>query len=112
MEGLDKLFTVTDYSTVTISIPKSHVDGGSKDDDGAVKITLACSEAATTDYDLTGQILWPVSSELMLASFKIASLDAHDKFSNVCFILLLLSFVRSLFGVESRTATIAEKKCD
>ena len=27
-------------------------------------VELYCSPAASTDYDLTGQVVWPVSSEL------------------------------------------------
>jgi predicted nicotinamide N-methyase len=52
---LDQLFTVTHYSNVTITIPC--YDTCEND----LQVTLACSQAATTDYDLTGQILWPVS---------------------------------------------------
>lgn len=75
---LEDLFTITDYSTVDIAIPfftegndqPSVADKEEEDDDDndqlLLEFRLECSKAATTDYDLTGQILWPVSSEFWL----------------------------------------------
>jgi predicted nicotinamide N-methyase len=61
---LDQLFTITDYSNVTITIPRHDTC------ENDLQVTLACSQAATTDYDLTGQIIWPVS---VLLSHYLAS---------------------------------------
>jgi hypothetical protein len=81
MDGLDQLFTQKDYSTVQVSIPcyKSNdcdLINNATDHDSVsnnhpplllptgnnnISIDLVCSQAASTDYYLTGQILWPVS---------------------------------------------------
>ena len=61
---LDQLFTATDYNKVTVTIA-CH-DTCQND----LQVTLACSQAATTDYDLTGQLIWPVS---VLLSHYLAS---------------------------------------
>jgi Lysine methyltransferase len=81
---LDKLFTVTDYETRIISIPTCRHDDAEVDvlaerEEGGdnqaaattttiakrprfnIEIEIVCSPSASTDYDLTGQILWPVS---------------------------------------------------
>lgn len=57
---LEKLFTVTDYQLRNVKICNS-----CNSDDESAEIPLSvdvwCSPQATTDYYLTGQILWPVS---------------------------------------------------
>jgi hypothetical protein len=55
--GLDDLFTCTDYATSVIEIPLRSDD----DSPTLLRIPLSYSPAASTDYDLTGQIIWPVS---------------------------------------------------
>lgn len=103
---LDLLFTNTDYTTITITIPchrqaTKEIDLSSSDGDKVtnvrignsndrndnnnnnqeslmhqdeknayITLDLDCSQAASTDYDLTGQILWPVS---VLLSHYMAS---------------------------------------
>jgi predicted nicotinamide N-methyase len=62
---LDRLFITTDYSNVTVTIACN--DDTCQND---LQVTLACSQAATTDYDLTGQLIWPVS---VLLSHYLAS---------------------------------------
>ena len=62
---LDRLFTTTDYSNVTVTIACCN-DTCQND----LQLTVACSQAATTDYDLTGQLIWPVS---VLLSHYLAS---------------------------------------
>lgn len=57
---LDKLFTVKEYKKTSIEIACS-----SREE--TVQIPLKVSTSATTDYDLTGQILWPVA--LMLSYY-------------------------------------------
>jgi hypothetical protein len=68
---LDSLFINTDYTTVTVTIPcLGTVDGGElrhdqEEEESArgelLRLDLACSVSASTDHDLTGQIVWPVS---------------------------------------------------
>jgi hypothetical protein len=66
---LDQLFTITDYEAATILIPCPLI--GTEEEDGAkdeqssneLSIKLFYSPAASTDYDLTGQIIWPVSGK-------------------------------------------------
>eukprot|EP00978_Attheya_sp_CCMP212_P000157 scaffold286_cov52-Attheya_sp.AAC.7 len=72
---LDSLFINTDYQTVTVTIPcLETAEGGEhhqsqqllivqQDEEkrGELRLDLACSVSASTDFDLTGQILWPVS---------------------------------------------------
>lgn len=53
---LSGLFTDEDYVERTFTVGTS-----------AVEQTVLCSDAASTDYDLTGQIVWPVS--IFLAHF-------------------------------------------
>eukprot|EP00550_Attheya_septentrionalis_P006822 CAMPEP_0198296030 /NCGR_PEP_ID=MMETSP1449-20131203/30613_1 /TAXON_ID=420275 /ORGANISM="Attheya septentrionalis, Strain CCMP2084" /LENGTH=326 /DNA_ID=CAMNT_0043996513 /DNA_START=206 /DNA_END=1183 /DNA_ORIENTATION=+ len=72
---LDSLFINTDYKTVTVTIPCLETVEGDEhhhphqellvqqDEEkrGELRLDLACSVSASTDFDLTGQILWPVS---------------------------------------------------
>lgn len=60
---LDLLFTNTEYRTTTVTIP-CHASDDSSDHDDVLSIDIASSPSASTDYDLTGQILWPVSNLL------------------------------------------------
>lgn len=46
--GMNALFTCEDYEEATFDL-------------GTVSQRLLCSQAASTDFDLTGQIVWPVS---------------------------------------------------
>eukprot|EP00978_Attheya_sp_CCMP212_P036022 scaffold160320_cov29-Attheya_sp.AAC.2 len=63
---LDSLFINTDYKTVTVTIPcLETAEGGRR---SPVTAGASCttgrrkeSESASTDFDLTGQILWPAS---------------------------------------------------
>jgi predicted nicotinamide N-methyase len=91
--NLDQLFTITDYRTQTIHIPYydpdedgdaldlQHVTTTTAQEDQqsidscsphkkSLSLTLCASPAATTDVDLTGQIVWPVS---ILLSHYLAS---------------------------------------
>lgn len=58
---LDLLFTNTEYKTTTVTIPCHASDDSC---DHVLSIDIASSPSASTDYDLTGQILWPVSNLL------------------------------------------------
>ena len=93
---LDTLFTVTEYKTSVISIPwvKVRTETDDVDDDmlayhednqsnpqlrrtdkyDMITIKVASSPAACTDYDLTGQVIWPVSN---LLSHYLASSSAQ-----------------------------------
>ena len=66
---LDKLFTVTDYRLKTIEIKTTSTSSS---------LDVWCSPQASTDYYLTGQILWPVS---ILTSHYVAHLAAQGKLS-------------------------------
>jgi len=64
--GLVRLFSATEYKTTTVRItcyrPSTEEDGRSdKETPENITIELSYSSAASTDFDLTGQILWPVS---------------------------------------------------
>jgi hypothetical protein len=61
---LDQFFLIKDYNTITVEVPRYRSDGDNNNNTTEVpplSIELECSQAASTDYDLTGQILWPVS---------------------------------------------------
>lgn len=66
---LDKLFTITDYKAATILIPcppisrEEEEDAKDEQSPNELSIKLFYSPAASTDYDLTGQIIWPVSGK-------------------------------------------------
>lgn len=71
-EGWSDLFIQKDYSTIQVSIPCYRSVRNESDELNHpgeertarlsnVSVELACSQAASTDYDLTGQIMWPVS---------------------------------------------------
>lgn len=64
---LDQFFLIKDYNTITVEVPRyrSHGDNDSTELP-PLSIDLECSQAASTDYDLTGQILWPVSGRFGL----------------------------------------------
>lgn len=62
---LEQLFTVTDYQSTTIDIPSI---------DRTLSITLQSSPQASTDFDLTGQILWPVA--VLLGHYLASSAGA------------------------------------
>jgi hypothetical protein len=75
MMDLDQLFTVTDYKTTTIRIPCGSLDSNESENEQEyltkeLSIDLFNSQAASTDYDLTGQILWPVSGKEPLLQRK------------------------------------------
>ena len=71
------LFINTSYVVQTISIPyfkQVNDETNEKDEQqqktksiddstNVMNINLSCSKSASTDYDLTGQIIWPVSGE-------------------------------------------------
>jgi len=67
--NLEDLFTVKEYSTVSITLPcyqsaaKCSHEEPELENQGNLTLNIICSTAASTDYDLTGQILWPVSGE-------------------------------------------------
>jgi hypothetical protein len=69
---LCQLFTITDYVATTICIPchpiSTEEDDDAKDEQSSneLSIELFYSPAASTDYDLTGQIIWPVSGKAQL----------------------------------------------
>lgn len=90
---LAQLFTITDYRTMTINIPcfqketptsiseeeKEKNDDGKHSSSDSLSIQLASSPAASTDYDLTGQILWPVS---YLLAYYLASHVGQSQMRN------------------------------
>jgi Lysine methyltransferase len=61
--GFDQLFVSKEYQNVSVSL------GGVPE----VTINVLASPQASTDYDLTGQILWPVS--VLLARYIVHQLD-------------------------------------
>jgi hypothetical protein len=65
---LDQLFTNTDYKSTSITIPCfSEASSEASPPDNALTLAVFSSPTACTDFDLTGQILWPVSN--LLAHF-------------------------------------------
>jgi hypothetical protein len=64
---LDKLFTFTDYKLKSVDITTIN---------SSRTLNIWCSPQATTDYYLTGQILWPVS---ILLGHYVAHLDSQNK---------------------------------
>jgi len=83
MDGLDQLFTVTDYQAIQVVLPlaKSSDEPGSDPDvhhandhpdnpplssssSSPLTIEIFASPQASTDFDRTGHILWPVSNLL------------------------------------------------
>jgi predicted nicotinamide N-methyase len=89
---LDQLFTCTDYQTSLIRIPSSTNSREGADDDTQtlsevetlvtpsdaqpfIEIELSYSAAASTDYDLTGQVLWPVS--VLLGHYLASTSGSH-----------------------------------
>jgi predicted nicotinamide N-methyase len=78
--GLDQLFTFTDYRKTTFEIPCYYPSEDASETErtglasesrlSSLSIDLSISPQASTDYDLTGQILWPVS---LLLSHYLAS---------------------------------------
>jgi hypothetical protein len=73
-DGLNDLFTVKEYQTVTVRIPRRN--GEIKND---LAIDIWQSPAACTDPDLTGQILWPVSRLLSHYIAASSSLLVQEK---------------------------------
>lgn len=80
---LDELFTVKDYQTKAICIRLFHKDEKKEvktnkddDDNDDLWIDILQSPAACTDFDLTGQIVWPVS---VLLSHYLTSIDLRGK---------------------------------
>lgn len=70
VQGCDisSLFTNTDYISKNLQIP-CH-DQSQQDPSlslSTIDVDVVCSNSASTDYDLTGQIVWPVS--VLLAHF-------------------------------------------
>ena len=72
---LDQLFTITDYREATILIPcpligieEEEKDAKDEQSSNELSIKLFYSPAASTDYDLTGQIIWPVSGKEHLSA--------------------------------------------
>jgi hypothetical protein len=80
LSNLDDLFTIQQYETVTVEIPSTIITGRNfpkiddnnaaaahkavEDDDDAgrvIRLEIWQSPAACTDYDRTGEIVWPVS---------------------------------------------------
>jgi hypothetical protein len=72
MMDLDQLFTITDYQSKSITIPWYSASTDQDDDDdeeeeatsSTMTFEILSSPAACTDFDLTGQIMWPVSNLL------------------------------------------------
>jgi hypothetical protein len=62
LSGLDRLFLCTDYRDTALKIGRQQVN-----------VNVLASQQATTDYDLTGQVLWPVS--VLLAHHVVNLLD-------------------------------------
>ena len=58
---ISDLFTNKDYSTTDVSIP-------CYGEDRILNISIASSIAASTDHDLTGQIIWPCSGKKLSSS--------------------------------------------
>lgn len=74
--NLDDLFTITDYTKVGVDIPCFDEDNSGDDkQEKNLHIDIFCSTAASTDFDLTGQILWPVS---ILLSHYLASKQGQE----------------------------------
>ena len=69
VNDLSSLFTNTDYTRRIFEVPcgdEDEIDFPASDKvrhPRCLTVDLHCSLAASTDYDLTGQIVWPVSSE-------------------------------------------------
>lgn len=65
--GLDQLFVSKEYQNVSVSL------GGVPE----VTINVLASPQASTDYDLTGQVLWPVS--ILLARYIVNQLGSRTE---------------------------------
>lgn len=65
--GLDQLFVSKEYENVSVKL------GGVPE----VAINVLASPQASTDYDLTGQILWPVS--VLLARYIVSQLGSRTE---------------------------------
>eukprot|EP00559_Dactyliosolen_fragilissimus_P004849 CAMPEP_0184865858 /NCGR_PEP_ID=MMETSP0580-20130426/19446_1 /TAXON_ID=1118495 /ORGANISM="Dactyliosolen fragilissimus" /LENGTH=394 /DNA_ID=CAMNT_0027365233 /DNA_START=8 /DNA_END=1192 /DNA_ORIENTATION=- len=89
---LGDLFTNTDYTRISIEVAiqqqtkrqaqqaqicdqQHHEDKNEQHDEHKMNIELLCSSAASTDYDLTGQIVWPVS--IRLSSYLTSNQGRH-----------------------------------
>jgi len=70
---LEDLFTITDYTLVGVDV--ACFDAEKSEDESLLHIDIFCSTAASTDWDLTGQILWPVS---ILLSYFLASRQGQE----------------------------------
>lgn len=76
---LEDLFTIKDYKVVGIELPcfdpvthdlEDKEVQQQEQDSRLLRIDIFCSTAASTDWDLTGQILWPVS--ILLSHFVVS----------------------------------------
>jgi hypothetical protein len=76
---LDLLFTNIEYKTTTVTIPCHNASDDSDSSDHVLSIDIASSPSASTDYDLTGQILWPVSN---LLGHYLASQVGQEQLQN------------------------------
>ena len=77
---LEDLFTIKEYKVVGIDLPcfdaeTCHDPEEEQGREQPLHIDIFCSTAASTDWDLTGQILWPVS---ILLSHFVASRPGQD----------------------------------
>jgi hypothetical protein len=60
MDGFGDLFLDQDYVECTFSFSSSlHSNGPSDCSSCSIEQKILCLRAASTDFDLTGQILWP-----------------------------------------------------
>ena len=127
MDGLDQLFTVTNYQAIQVVLPLAKssptlADKSCNDSDhgndhpdnppssfssssSIITIELFASPQASTDFDRTGQILWPVSH--LLAHYLVTA-AGQARLSNATVIELgaggtgLPSLVAAATGVARR----------
>lgn len=73
--SLHALFTNNNYVKTKFSLsyhsPNSTEGNNNADNVNNASVELWCSHSASTDYDLTGQIVWPVSRELFFVLMEL-----------------------------------------
>ena len=71
---LASLFINTEYVTQSITIPCHYSQQSNNNhnhnynnnhEEKDLTVDILCSQSATTDYDLTGQVIWPVSCKFL-----------------------------------------------
>jgi hypothetical protein len=100
--SLCSLFTDTAYKEQSFSIPSFGIDGSA-----VIKQTILGLSTSATDYDLTGQVIWPVS---ILLSCYIASSQGKQNMNNIhiwfgsCLFVIssFRSLVRSFYSLLPR----------